>query len=46
MNRHTPINPGAMTPAEADYRFLCNLIKVVTGATATIILTAIALWLS
>ena len=46
MQRHTPMYPGAMTPAEADYRFLCGLIKVATGATATIILTAIMLWLS
>ena len=46
MNRHTPTHPGAMTPAEADYRFLCNIIKVVTGATATAIFTAIMLWLN
>lgn len=45
-NRHIPTHPGAMTPAQIEYRFLCKLAQIVTGATATAIFAAALVWLS
>ena len=34
-NRHTPIYPGAMTQAQKDHRFVCDLITFIVGFTLT-----------
>ena len=36
MNRHTPKHPGAMTEAELDHRFVCNLVTFAIGFALTV----------